>query len=96
MDTETERPALERLALRAELVRLVIEASDSDISVEGLAAAGGSLSAFGYSSLSYIRLIDRIENELGAYIDPEADADMFATVDGIVALVLASRDGVDV
>lgn len=73
--------------LRATLVRLIIEASDGSLSATELAQASGSLRAFNYSSLSYIRLLDSIENELGLYLDPETDDEMFATVDGIAGLL---------
>ncbi|MEE4545579.1 acyl carrier protein [Streptomyces sp. V4-01] len=79
--------------LRAQLVRLIIESSDGDLSRTEVDAAAGSLRDLGYSSLSYIRLIDGIENELGVYIDPDADAESFATLDRLVGLVQQSREG---
>lgn len=82
--------------VRSHLIHLIVESSEGNVSESDLSAAGGSLSAFNYSSLSYIRLIDAIENELGVYIDPDADAESFTTLDGIVALVAQSLDGADV
>jgi len=79
--------------LRAQLVRLIVESGDGNLSTGDIASAGGSLQALGYSSLSYIRLIDGIENELGVYIDPDADTEAFSTLDNLVGLVLGGRDG---
>ena len=42
--------------------------------------------AVGYSSLAYIRMLDRLDNELGAYIDPE-ETGTLSTLDEIVAMV---------
>ena len=60
-----------------------------------LAAAGYSLRDVGYSSLSYMRLIDSIENEVGVYLDPEAAIEHYETIDSVTALVLASGVGAD-
>lgn len=89
MDPQT----LQQEDLRAQLVRIIVDSSDGNLSVGELDAARGSLRALGYSSLSYIRLIDGIENELGVYIDPDADIELFTTVDSILGLVVESRDG---
>lgn len=83
----------EHTDLRGRLVRLIVESSDRDLSADDLAHGPGSLSTLGYSSLSYLRLIDAIENELGVYIDPEADMELFSTVDTILGLVVAGLDG---
>lgn len=47
-------------------------------------------SAVGFSSLAYMRLIDSIENDLGVYLDPEADVEHYESIDSITALVVAS------
>lgn len=98
MDTQPAPPAPPTLlppdeTLRAHLVRLIVDSSDGGLSAGELATVQGSLRAVGYSSLSFIRLIDGIENELGVYIDPDADIELFDTVDGILGLVAESRDG---
>jgi acyl carrier protein len=98
MDTQTppqDRPPLLRqdAALRAHLVRIILDSSDGSLSAGELDTVQGSLRAVGYSSLSFIRLIDGIENELGVYIDPDADIALFDTVDSILGLVVESRDG---
>ncbi|QMU71501.1 hypothetical protein [Streptacidiphilus sp. P02-A3a] len=73
----------------ARIRRLVVESAEGGLTEAVLAAAGGSLQAVNYSSLSYIRMIDAIENDFGVYLDPEADIASFATVDGIAGLVAA-------
>ncbi|GAA4032379.1 hypothetical protein GCM10022247_66760 [Allokutzneria multivorans] len=70
--------------LRDHLTRLVVESSGGAVSRAELDAAGGSLTALGYSSLAYMRLIDAIENELGVYVDPDADPHVLSTVDKLV------------
>lgn len=84
--------APEQEAVRARLVRLVVESGDGNFTADELAKAGGSLQALGYSSLSYIRLLDAIENELGVYVDPDQDIDRFVTVDDLLAVVDESRE----
>ena len=79
-------------ATRAHLVRLVVEASDGNFTAQELAQANGSLQAMGYSSLSYIRLIDAVENELGVYIDPDQDIESLDSVDGILALLVETGE----
>ncbi|MFC4857361.1 phosphopantetheine-binding protein [Actinophytocola glycyrrhizae] len=79
-------------ALHDQLARLVVKSGDGNITEKDLAAAGGSLKALAYSSLSFMRLIDAIENELGVYIDPEAAVSRFETVAGIADLVRESQD----
>jgi acyl carrier protein len=78
--------------LRAELLRLIVSSGDGAIGETDVTAADGSLRALNYSSLSYMRLIDAIENELGVYVDPEADPERFATIDSLVDLVRESAD----
>ncbi|MFF3764289.1 hypothetical protein ACFYYR_09405 [Streptomyces sp. NPDC001922] len=74
-------------ALRARVVRIVLDCAEGDLTEAELAATGWSLSGVSYSSLSYIRMIDALENELGVYLDPEEENESYETVDGIVALV---------
>ena len=73
--------------LRDHLIRLVVESSGGTVSRADLDAAGGSLTALGYGSLAYMRLIDAIENELGVYVDPDADPHALSTVDKLVEFV---------
>ena len=85
----------DRTTLRADLVRLVVSSGDGAIAESDLVKADGSLRALNFSSLSYMRLIDAIENELGVYVDPEADPERFATIDSLIDLVRESADSED-
>ncbi|HTI24014.1 MAG TPA: hypothetical protein VL652_23655 [Kutzneria sp.] len=76
------------MTVREQIVKLVVAAGE-EVTEQDLDAAGGSLSAVNFTSLSYIRLIDAIENELGVYL--EAEPGQLATVDDIAALVRAAR-----
>lgn len=87
---------MDNSSLRKKIVDLTVAASDGALSAGDLAAAGWSLRAVNFSSLSYMRLIDNIENELGVYLDPEADAEHYETIDSITALVVSSGVGADV
>jgi acyl carrier protein len=81
--------------LRAHLVRLIIESGEGNLGPADLAKSGGSLRTLNYSSLAYMRLIDAIENELGVCIDPEADIELFASVESILGLVAAELEQAD-
>ncbi|MFI9429057.1 phosphopantetheine-binding protein [Streptomyces achromogenes] len=82
-------------ALRTKIIDLVIAAGDGSVTAADLAAAGYSLRDVGYTSLSYMRLIDSIENEVGVYLDPEAAIEHYETIDSVTALVLAGGAGTD-
>ncbi|CAL9603561.1 phosphopantetheine-binding protein [Streptomyces thermolilacinus] len=82
-------------ALRTKILDLAIAAGDGSVTAEELAEAGYSLRDVGYSSLSYMRLIDSIENEVGVYLDPEAAIEHYETIDSVTALVLAGGTGTD-
>ncbi|MFJ8693998.1 phosphopantetheine-binding protein [Streptomyces roseolilacinus] len=82
-------------ALRTKILDLAIAAGDGSVTAAELAGAGYSLRDVGYSSLSYMRLIDSIENEIGVYLDPEADIEHYETIDSVTALVIASGTGAD-
>jgi len=87
-------PTTTSTELRSTIVRIVLESGEGEITESDLAAADWSLTAVGYTSLSYIRMIDAVENELGVYLDPEAETERFATIDGIIGLVVeSSGDG---
>lgn len=83
-------PNADPQALRRQLLELVVAAGDGTVTSADLAATNGSLADVGYSSLSYMRLIDMIENELGVYLDPEAGDEAFQSIDDITQLVLRS------
>ena len=82
-------------ALRARLVTLVIESGDGNITEADIADANGALRGLNYSSLSYMRLIDAIENDLGVYIDPEAGNELFESLDTLTPLVRKGMDSVE-
>jgi acyl carrier protein len=73
--------------LRAQIVRIVLDSVEGELTETELSAAGWSLPNVGYSSLSYIRMIDTVENELGVYLDPEEDGERIASVDDLALLV---------
>ncbi|GAA3097813.1 phosphopantetheine-binding protein [Streptomyces echinatus] len=76
-------------ALRSKILDLAIAAGDGSVTADELAATGYSLRDVGYTSLSYMRLIDSIENEVGVYLDPEAAIEHYETIDSVTALVVA-------
>ncbi|MEU3830768.1 hypothetical protein GT045_24050 [Streptomyces sp. SID486] len=82
-------------ALRSKILDLAIAAGDGSVTAADFAAANYSLRDVGYSSLSYMRLIDSIENEVGVYLDPEAAIEHYETIDSVTALVLAGGIGAD-
>ncbi|MEU1088337.1 hypothetical protein ACFYPN_13820 [Streptomyces sp. NPDC005576] len=82
-------------ALRARLVALVIESGDGNITEADIADANGALRGLNYSSLSYMRLIDAIENDLGVYIDPDAGTEPFESLDTLVPLVRKGMESVE-
>lgn len=81
--------------LRTKILGLAIAAADGSITADDLAQTNYSLRDVGYSSLSYMRLIDSIENETGVYLDPEAAIEHYETIDSVTALVLAGGSGAD-
>lgn len=80
-------PVPEPADLRPRVVRIVLDSAEGGLSEEQLAAVDGSLPGVSYSSLSYIRMIDAVENELGVYLDPEERNERYQSVDGLVELV---------
>lgn len=81
--------------LRAKLIALAVESGDGNFSEQDVTDSGGSLGRLNYSSLSYMRLIDAIETELGVYLDPEADNALFENIDTLTELVRKGMDPVD-
>ena len=81
--------------LRAKLIALAVESGDGNFTAQDIADADGSLRRLNYSSLAYMRLIDAIENELGVYLDPEADNALFENIDSLTELVRKGMDAVD-
>ncbi|MFJ4871402.1 hypothetical protein [Streptomyces sp. NPDC088757] len=75
--------------IREGVLRLIISSHEGDIGISDIEAHGGVLEAVNYTSLSYIRLLDAIENEFGVYLDADEGAEALGTVDGILTAVLA-------
>jgi acyl carrier protein len=75
--------------LKARIAHLVQEASEGAVSSEQALDETSNLTDKGFSSLSFLRLIDSIENELGVYVDLESDTTFMQTVDGISGYVSA-------
>jgi acyl carrier protein len=73
------------------IARLVTRASSGLISEEQAARPDTNLTEQGLSSLSYLKLIDAIEVELGVYIDLEGDTAFMTSVGGIVQYVATQR-----
>ncbi|MBO4159728.1 MULTISPECIES: acyl carrier protein [Micromonospora] len=82
--------------IRQKVARIITESAEGGLSEADLDRAGGSLPALGYSSLSYIRMIDAIENTFGIEIDQDEEDDRLRSVDGIVALVAAQDESAHV
>ncbi|MFE7108574.1 hypothetical protein ACFU98_05195 [Streptomyces sp. NPDC057575] len=82
--------------LRVQLLALVVESGDGSITEQDVINADGSLRSLNYSSISYMRLIDAIENELGVYVDPEADSELFDNLDTLLVLVRQGMEQADV
>ena len=78
-------------SLTLTIARLVTRASSGWISEEQAARSDTNLTEQGLSSLSYLKLIDSIEIELGVYIDLEGDIAFMTSVKGIVEYVSTQR-----
>ena len=77
---------MNRNELEMRVLEIVLESAEGGLTASELEEASGSLRAVGYSALAYIRMLDRLDNELGAYIDPE-ETGTLSTLDEIVAMV---------
>ncbi len=77
--------------LRERVAELVSTASGGDLAVAEILAADCSLPALGVTSLTYIRLIDAIEDEFGVDLDLVSDPSAIDTLDGLVAYVEKNR-----
>ena len=73
------------------IARLVTRASSGSISAEQAVRPDIDLTEQGLSSLSYLKLIDSIETELGVYIDLEGDIAFMTSVNGIAEYVSSQR-----
>ncbi|MEV6977287.1 acyl carrier protein [Kitasatospora sp. NPDC093806] len=71
-------------ALHVRVADLAVSASDGGLPLEAVTAGSSTFAELGMSSLSFLRLIDSLENEFGVYIDLEEAAGTLGTVDGLV------------
>ncbi|MFJ8581031.1 acyl carrier protein [Micromonospora sp. NPDC093277] len=75
------------------IVALVVTASEGTVAGPDLAAEETRLTELGLTSLSYLRLIDAIENEFGVYIDLEEADGKLGTVRELADYVSAQGGG---
>lgn len=77
--------------LHDHVANLIATASGGTLSREQALNPNGNLLEKGFSSLSFLQLIDAIENDFGVYIDLEADTTFLGSVEGIVTYLEAQR-----
>lgn len=73
--------------ISARIRSLVIECCESEITEADIETTEGGLAQLGFTSLSYIRLLDAIENECGVYIDLESEDNRLRNVGGLIEVV---------
>ncbi|MBO3751363.1 acyl carrier protein [Streptosporangiaceae bacterium NEAU-GS5] len=78
--------------LRERVAELVSVASGGDLAVPDILAADCTLPALGVTSLTYIRLIDAIEDEFGVDLDLVTDPGAIDTLDGLVTYIAGHTD----
>ncbi|MFB6890554.1 acyl carrier protein [Kitasatospora sp. NPDC056327] len=71
-------------SLHDRVADLAVTASDGGLPLDAVRAGGSTFAELGMSSLSFLRLIDSLENEYGVYIDLEEAAGTLGTVGGLV------------
>ncbi|MEU9835852.1 phosphopantetheine-binding protein [Streptosporangium sp. NPDC048047] len=76
---------------RERMAELLSWASDGKLTVEEILSAECTLPALGVDSLTYIRLIDAIDDEYGVDVDMGGNAAHLDTVDGLVRHVAEAR-----
>jgi acyl carrier protein len=74
--------------LASQVADLVAVATEGSIARELAVENGSTFAEIGMSSLSYLRLIDAVENEFGVYIDLEDAVGRVNTVRGIVDYIM--------
>ncbi|MEU8266773.1 acyl carrier protein [Sphaerisporangium sp. NPDC049002] len=75
-------------AMRRRVAGMVAVASDGEITSEEVLRSGGSFTALGVTSLTTLRLLDAIEEELGVEIDLGGDVDFLDSLDSLVGHIL--------
>ena len=66
------------------VAELAVTASDGSLPLDVVLAGTSSFADLGMSSLSFLRLIDSLENEFGIYIDLEEAAGTLTNVGGLL------------
>ncbi len=70
--------------LSTEVTDLIVEASSGVVTGEQVVDESANLLEKGFSSLSFLQLIDALETRYGVYIDLEADTRFLGRVSSIV------------
>ncbi|WP_405140786.1 phosphopantetheine-binding protein [Sphaerisporangium sp. NBC_01403] len=86
--TDVTRGDSDAAAMRRRVAGMVAVASDGEISVEEVLRSGGSFTALGVTSLTTLRLLDAIEEELGVEIDLGGDVDFLDGLDSLAGHIL--------
>jgi acyl carrier protein len=81
----------EHETLRQHIAAIVEQSSEGSVSKAAALTPGATLTDTGLTSLSYLRLIDKIENDIGVYIDLEGDTSFLGSVDSIAEYIDAQR-----
>ncbi|MFE1318691.1 acyl carrier protein [Kitasatospora phosalacinea] len=89
----TDQPA-QTSPLHLRVAEMAVAASDGSLPLDGVVAGAATFADFGMSSLSFLRLIDSLENEFGIYVDLEEAAGTLTTVDGLLRYM--DSQGIDV
>jgi acyl carrier protein len=87
-DAYVESDGLDGAALRRRVADMVAVASDGEITSEEVLRSTGSFTALGVTSLTTLRLLDAIEEELGVEIDLGGDVDFLDSLDSLVNEIL--------
>lgn len=74
-------------SLEQDVAGLIEDASDGVISREAALDESANLLEKGFSSLSFLQLVDALETKYGVYIDLEQDTTFLGRVSGIVTFL---------
>jgi acyl carrier protein len=78
-----------RAGLETRIASLVEQATEGTVSRDDALVQGRGLIDAGISSLSFLRLVDAIENEFGVYVDLEDESASLGSVVGIADYIVA-------
>ncbi|WP_405425944.1 phosphopantetheine-binding protein [Micromonospora sp. NBC_00617] len=77
--------------LHDRVAELIAAASNGTVTTQQASDTSSNLLEKGFTSLSFLQLIDAVENEFGLYIDLEEDTTFLGSVDGIVGFIHAQQ-----